>query len=571
MAAAATAAPAAFAPPLRAAGSVGSVASVTSSGGGAGPAGEVASRASASPGEASEALRRCRALLTTLPPMEGSVKYKRAWSIEEALEQHQSLMRQHEAQSTIGQNHVSVRRAQANFARIEASSAASSVREAIAAAGTTSSEASRQAVERAREAARSLRLAMQLGDVEEALAKSKTKNMELEIEKSNHEMVVLREAIDDVSGGGGPVVAGMQGLAWSRHEREGNPGVSTPSGDRQRQWYYVSDCRVGGHGQRFCSYLLKRPNWRVYPSEKWFEDKNGQVSHCPLGRRGVDFTDETYFSRIAMHIKGRIWLEDKRKLYEFVPDLMPYTYVIENMQWIGETPPPQTADVPLMPWFVKETDRNWGTSVVCCQRPEECMSLAKPQATYVVQRHIEKPLLYFGGEKCHIKFYNMLYGLEDGQTWQLYCYKDGYLCVSPKVWSPTDLSKECQVTIIRTKRINDWPHWKDVYPKCKESMKTVITRAVEQGKLEGRVKRQFEIISADFMVSDDGQVWLLEFNTGPVLKDPEDSPDVHDAGMILGALQIVEPWEHGDIDQWDFVVECKGAPLKNEETLADLL
>ena len=23
-----------------------------------------------------------------------------------------------------------------------------------------------------------------------------------------------------------------------------------------------SDCHVGGHGQRFCRYLLKRPNWR---------------------------------------------------------------------------------------------------------------------------------------------------------------------------------------------------------------------------------------------------------------------------------------------------------------------
>ena len=87
---------------------------------------------------------------------------------------------------------------------------------------------------------------------------------------------------------------------------------------------------MGGHGQRFCRYLLKRPNWRIYPSEKWFEDRNGQVSHCPLGKKAVDFTDETYFSRIAMHIKGRIWLEDKRKLYEFVPDLMPYTYVIQN-------------------------------------------------------------------------------------------------------------------------------------------------------------------------------------------------------------------------------------------------
>ena len=93
----------------------------------------------------------------------------------------------------------------------------------------------------------------------------------------------------------------------------------------------------------------------MYPSEKWFEDKQGQTSHCPLGRRGVDFADETYFSRIAMHIKGRIWLEDKKKLFDFVPDLMPYTYVIENQKWVGEIPKPDEDDAPALPWFVKET------------------------------------------------------------------------------------------------------------------------------------------------------------------------------------------------------------------------
>merc|ERR1711862_217623 len=136
-----------------------------------------------------------------------------------------------------------------------------------------------------------------------------------------------------------------------------------------------------------------------------------------------------------------------------------------------------------------------GTSVVCCQRPEECIGLTKPDATYVVQRHIPKPLLYTNGEKCHIKFYNMLLCKDDGITWQVYCYKDGYLSISPKPWSNTDLSKETQVTIIRTKRINDWPHWKAVYPKCKEGVRTVVERAVEQGKLEARNKVQFEIIS----------------------------------------------------------------------------
>jgi hypothetical protein len=498
-----------------------------------------------------DALARCRTLQASLPPMEGSVKYQRAWSIEDALDQHKNLMRQHELQSSIGQDHVQVRKMYVELARHAVTEASRLLQEI-----TVNSQPSvvQAHTERARHAAKTLQQALRAWDIEEARAASKQVIMEKEIEKSNKEMIALREAIDDVSQGGGCNVVGLpvaEGLKFKPHQ--------------DRKIFYCSDCKVGGHGQRFCNYLLKRPDWKIYPSEKWFEDAQGQVSHCPLGRRGVDFTDESYFSRIVMHIKGRIWLEDKRKLYEFVPDLMPPTYVIVDQQWVGDPPPPEGPEIEPMPWFVKETDRNWGTSVQCCQKPEECIGLTKEVGTYVVQRHIPKPLLYNNGEKCHIKFYNMLMCEADGMTWKLFCYKDGYLSISPKPWSPTDMSKEGQVTIIRTKRINDWPYWKEVYPKCAKGVATVIQRAVEQGKLEGRNKIQFEIISADYIVTEDLDVYLLEFNTGPVLKDPDDSPDVHDAGMITGALHIVEPWENGDIDQWDHVLTCKGEPPKPSE------
>jgi len=510
---------------------------------------------------ADEAQRRCGALLAQLPPMEGSMKYKRAWSIDEALEQHQCLIRQHELQSQIGHNRVTVRKLQAEFARQASEQCASALESTLAAATAPDAAALRAAVDQATGAARRLQQALHLCAIEERTAAEKMRRMEEEIEKSNQEMVTLRESIEDVArGGGGVQVAGVPSAASNA------PATSTGSASSgERKFFYCTDCRVGGHGQRFASYLLKRPNWRIYPSEKWFEDRNGQVSHCPIGKRAVDFTDETYFSRIAMHIKGRIWLEDKRKLYEFVPDLMPLTYVIKDQQWVGDPPPPEPPDAPPMPWFVKETDRNWGTSVVCCARPDECLGLSKANAVYVVQKHIPDPLLYTNGEKCHIKFYNLLVGMPDGVTWKLWTYADGYLSISPKAWSATDLSKETQVTIIRTKRINDWPHWQEVYPKCQQGVAEVVRRAAAQGKLEGRNKIQFEIISADYIVTANKDVFLLEFNTGPVLKDPDDSPDVHDAGMVSGALQIIEPYEGGSEDLWDFVLECKGVPPSPED------
>ena len=30
---------------------------------------------------------------------------------------------------------------------------------------------------------------------------------------------------------------------------------------------------VGGHGARFCEYLLQRPDWHVFPHQKWFQDE----------------------------------------------------------------------------------------------------------------------------------------------------------------------------------------------------------------------------------------------------------------------------------------------------------
>jgi hypothetical protein len=315
--------------------------------------------------------------------------------------------------------------------------------------------------------------------------------------------------------------------------------------------------------------LLKRPEWHVFPHQKWFEDEKHNEYHCPLGKRLVDFADESHFSRLAMYIKGRVWLEDKTKMWELVADLMPKTFIIDDCKWRDGKEPPPDEQYSNLPWFVKEADRNWGTSVMVCSKASQCMSLAKPGSLYVVQQHISDPLLTDDNRKCHIKFYVLLIGNEDGKTWQVYTFKDGYLSISPHTWSPDDLSKETQVTIIRSERIAGWKPWKEAYPKCKAGVAEVVRRAVAQGKLEGRVnKRQFEILSSDFIVDTRGDVWLFEFNMSPVLKDPEDSPTTNDSDMITAALDIVVPRGNGDVDPglWDFAGEFIGEGPRQEQS-----
>jgi len=355
--------------------------------------------------------------------------------------------------------------------------------------------------------------------------------------------------------------------------------------------------------------LLKRPNWYVFPHQKWFSDERSpggaQTQYfCPLGKHQVDFVDETQFSGAAMYLKGRIWLEEKTKVYDIAADVMPPTYIIEKRAWMpcgGNLAPPEAValgitfgdveeapadqgwweaaakeptakeisqkeieardDDDALPWFLKEADRNWGTSVRCFTSLDECMRFAKPDCTYVVQRHIARPLLY-EGRKSHIKFYIFVYATEYGQKWQYWSLKEGYLSIAPHPWSPLDVTKDMQVTIVRSQRIGGWEEWADIYPKCRDATKKVFRTAVEERKLEARDKPQFEIMSADYIVDEDRNVFLLEFNTSPVLKDAKDAPDVNDGDMITAALGIVFPWEGSDWGKdhgpWELADEFDG-------------
>jgi len=487
------------------------------------------------------------ALLRGAPVMEILVRYERSWSIQDALDQHASLANQREVLIEISRNRLRVRQTQLSFAELEVEEALGAVR-TMTPLEAGNPQPVMQAANRLRAAVRDVRLASRLKQMEQGLVDQHLVVADEEIEKSRREMTSLKEVIDDKS------------LVVATDDAQGEPAPQASS--EHQKYFYCTNCKVGGHGQRFCEYFLERPTWRVYPHQKWFEDEKNNEYHCPLGKKLVNFADESHFSTISMYLKGRAWLEEKTKVMEIAAEMMPETFIIRNGKWEGRQPPADE-EVDELPWFVKEADRNWGTSVHCVRRPSECLSIAKPDATYVVQQHIKDPLLYEGGRKCHIKFYILMVGMEDGVTWRLYTFKEGYLSISPHRWDPTDTSKETQVTIIRSERIGDWDAWPTAYPKCKAAVGKVMNNAIEQGKLEGRIgKKQFEILSSDFIVDTNGQVWMFEFNMSPVLKDPKDAPKVNDADMIRGALNIVEPYEGADPGLWDMVGEYKGQPPK---------
>merc|ERR1712050_226254 len=90
-----------------------------------------------------------------------------------------------------------------------------------------------------------------------------------EIETSRMEMACMKEAIDDKS------------LTVATDETQPAPKVPVDENGKplKQRYFYCTNCKVGGHGQRYCEYLVERPDWRIYPNQKWFEDEKHNEYH----------------------------------------------------------------------------------------------------------------------------------------------------------------------------------------------------------------------------------------------------------------------------------------------------
>lgn len=338
----------------------------------------------------------------------------------------------------------------------------------------------------------------------------------------------------------------------------------------------ATDCGRRGHGSRYIQLLKERGGWKTYPTQVWYEDFISQY-HCPIAKKIVDFCDEPDFSKVAMYLSGREYLDEKDKVIEFAGRFMPKTFCIDNGKWIGDEPPSDDEEGAVdAPWFIKEADKNLGgAAITIVSKPSEIIAHINKDQRYVVQQHIRDPLVTDDGRKTHLKFYVLLICDDDAETWTLYTYKGALLSISPNVWSPTDLSHDTQITIHRhpepPELTDGWKqHWESTYDKCKRGTAEVIEKTITSGKLKGRRnKKQFEVFSVDWMPDTHGNIWMFEFNLSPAVAQREfDDPakrDVrrdylmqHDEIMLREALAIAMPWDGGETPGlWDLAGEFK--------------
>ena len=373
-------------------------------------------------------------------------------------------------------------------------------------------------------------------------------------------VISLKELIDDIGG--------IDILSSNASKQS---FMDIMSGNHESSALFATDCGRRGHGSRYIELLMERGTWKCYPSQIWYEDFVKGEFYCPLGKKVVDFCDEPEFSKVSMYLAGREHLDEKDKVIDIAGKYMPKTYCLEGGKWVGVEPPGDDEEgSTVVPWFIKEADKNLGGDAIkIVSSPSEIMKNVNKTKRYVVQQHIKDPLLTDDGHKTHLKFYVLLICEDDGMTWTLYTYRGALLSISPKPWSPSDLSQDTQITIHRHPELpavtEGWKqHWEAVYDKCKAGTSEVIKRAISTGKLKGRPKKQFEVFSVDWMPDTYGNIWMFEFNMSPAVCQKEfdniNKRDIrrdylmqHDQIMLREALEIVVPWEGNgsSTNDWD--------------------
>jgi len=340
---------------------------------------------------------------------------------------------------------------------------------------------------------------------------------------------------------------------------------------------YVCDTGRGGHLCLFLPYLIRDYGYVEWMTQPWYEENSLTGSNkqyrCPLGRRIVDLCDEPKFSRsLRFFLAGRQYLDEKDLLYELVPEFMPPTFgsigsakaYAEAIMTGDDEGEPSQRDEPSNKflWFVKAVNQNGGRAVrVTTSLPT---SLASDEQ---LQLHVPRPLLYDGRFKCHVKTYQHIFRSASDSNWHVHMHDLFYLSTASRPWSADDLSDEAQITTMRTHRLYPDSAFRKRWNLTElfhAKMRILMERAVLWRKLHDALQvdllpasdgdgkapatstaavPQFEVNSADWMLDQDGRVYLIECNGIPVLYDPT-SPKKQ--ALVTKGLRLYDRLYHQD-------------------------
>jgi hypothetical protein len=322
------------------------------------------------------------------------------------------------------------------------------------------------------------------------------------------------------------------------------------------------------------SLLLAERGWKEWPCEDWFVSQAGEMLCRPKDARQVAFCNCASYSTVVVDVPGSDHAYDRLMLADICghnapnPEayICPPSYKIKNgglvdepaaigkdededegegegegaavgaidELWNGERP---------SMWFLKENSRNYGQGIDITPTAEEALAIAakneadEPGAgrEYVLQPHIINPLLYLDKHKFHIRVYALIMLSPCNRYPRNFAHISGKMPISPEIWSPDSTDKTVQITTARTDlKYENWEHYDHVHPKLLDATAVLLEQIEPKlGPQAWAGRAAFELLGLDYMVDKDFKPYLLEANTGPVLKVE------HDMEIITGLTNMI--------------------------------
>jgi hypothetical protein len=197
-------------------------------------------------------------------------------------------------------------------------------------------------------------------------------------------------------------------------------------------------------------------------------------------------------------------------------------------------------------WLVKPAALNQGRGIEICHNIKEVkviLGSKLPNTLWVVQKYIERPLLFYGR-----KFDIRMWAIATGKN-EFFYYRHGYLRTSSSEYDTSAKDNYIHLTNNCLQKYGDqygmhekgntlsfqsfqafldkeFPElkidfWQHILPRMKDLMIDSFMSAKKHIR-KGKRKQIFELLGFDFLIDEDFRVWLIEVNTNPYLGIPNE-------------------------------------------------